>query len=187
MFLIAGLGNIGKEYENTRHNFGFIVADKIIKNYNFQNPSKKFASEVYSGKINKDDAIIIKPQTYMNNSGIAVSQVKNFYKIPLDKIIVFHDDLDLEFGRIKVKVGGGNGGHNGLKSIDNSIGKNYLRVRFGIGRPENKDDTHNYVLGKFGRKEKIIVKDMAEKFSDLIGELLKDKVKFLNKWHNAID
>jgi len=183
MFLIVGLGNIGKAYENTRHNFGFIVVDEIIKNYNFNNPSKKFTSELYQGKIKDDEVIIIKPQTFMNKSGIATSQVKAFYKTPIENVIVFHDDLDLEFGKVKVKVGGGAGGHNGLKSIDSMIGKNYTRVRLGIGRPENKDAVHGYVLGRFNVDEQKIVEAVKGKISDLISDLFKDRVGFLNKFY----
>jgi len=186
MFLLVGLGNFGKGYENTRHNFGFMVVDKIIQDQNFQNPSKKFASEFYQGKIEGEDIIIIKPQTYMNKSGVAVSQVKKFYKIPVGNVIVFHDDLDLEFGKIKVKVGGGDGGHKGLKSIDSLIGKNYVRVRLGIGRPEHKDAVYDYVLGNFSKEKMKVVEKIAGKISSLIKELLEDRVGFLNKYHLEI-
>lgn len=183
MFLIVGLGNIGKEYQSTRHNFGFMVIDKIIENHNFQTPNKKFSSEFYQGKIYGEDIIAIKPQTYMNKSGVAVSQVKKFYKIPIENIIVFHDDLDLELGRIKIKVGGGAGGHNGLKSIDSLIGKNYTRVRLGIGRPEHKNAVHGYVLGKFNQDEIKIVNSITVKIAEFTDELINDKVKFLNKFY----
>jgi PTH1 family peptidyl-tRNA hydrolase len=184
MFLIVGLGNIGKEYENTRHNFGFLTVDEIIKKYNFGSSNKKFSSEFYQGKIDGEDVIIIKPQTYMNKSGVAVSQVKKFYKVPIENIIVFHDDLDLELGKIKVKVGGGAGGHNGLKSIDGLIGKNYIRVRLGIGRPEHKDAVHSYVLGKFNKEEQKIVDDIRVRISDLISDLFEDRVGFLNRFYS---
>lgn len=153
MFLFVGLGNIGKEYENTRHNCGFICVDEIIKKYNISNYQNKFKADVFSGKLFNNDLIIAKPKTFMNNSGISVSLIKQFYKIPIENIFVFHDDLDLDFCKIKYKIGGGAGGHNGLKSLDERIGKNYHRIRIGIGRPEDKDSVSSYVLKKFNNED----------------------------------
>jgi peptidyl-tRNA hydrolase, PTH1 family len=183
MHLLVGLGNIGREYELTRHNFGFILLDQIIEDYGFLAQSKKFKSEVFSGEINAKKIIAIKPQTYMNLSGEAVLAAASFYKIAPKNIIVFHDDLDLALGRIKVKIGGGNAGHNGLKSIDAAIGKEYLRLRLGISRPANSDfETADYVLSKFGREEIDLVKKTNEKISDLLAELLAGRLdEFLNK------
>lgn len=181
MFLIVGLGNIGAEYENTRHNFGFLLIDKLIEKYNINNHQKKYNANIYSGEINGEKVILVKPTTYMNNSGIAVAQIKNFYKIPLENILVFHDDLDLDFCKVKCKAGGSDAGHNGLKSLDSNIGKNYYRIRLGIGRPEFKDDVINFVLSKFTNEELKQIDNLNSKIVNLISELFKeDKNQFLS-------
>lgn len=185
MYLIVGLGNIGREYEKTRHNFGFLLLNQIVEDYGFSAQSKNFKSEIFIGEIDGNKIIAIKPQTFMNRSGISVSQIANFYKIETKNIIVLHDDLDLELGRIKVKIGGGNAGHNGLRSIDEMLGKNYLRVRLGIGRPQNSEfATSDYVLGKFSLAELIKVQKVNEKISDLVCELLDGEIEaFMNKFY----
>lgn len=186
MHLLVGLGNIGHEYELTRHNFGFLLIDEIVEYYRLSAQSKKFKSEVFSGEINGKKIIALKPQTFMNRSGSSVLEAMNFYKIEMKNILVFHDDLDLELGRVKVKVGGGNAGHNGLKSLDEMIGKHYMRLRLGIGRPENKGfETSDYVLGKFSESERLIVEGVNEKIVKIVGELLEGRVDgFLNKFYN---
>jgi PTH1 family peptidyl-tRNA hydrolase len=185
MYLLVGLGNIGPEYELTRHNFGFLLLDQIIDDYGLTSQSKKFKSEVFSGVIADQKIIALKPQTFMNRSGIAVLEAANFYKINPKNILVFHDDLDLALGKIRVKIGGGNAGHNGLKSLDDMIGKHYVRLRLGIGRPENKEyQTADYVLGKFTFGEMEKVKVINEKISDLIEELIEERAdSFLNKFY----
>lgn len=182
MFLIVGLGNIGKNYELTRHNLGFLLLDEIIAKYNLNSASSKFDGELFTGQIANEKILALKPSTYMNLSGRAVAQVKNFYKIANENILVFHDDIDLALGKIKVKIGGGDGGHNGLKSIDSTIGKNYTRLRFGIGRPENKNfETSDYVLGKLTQDELNVMDDLNQKISDKIQYLLSGKIEeFLN-------
>lgn len=178
MFLFAGLGNIGNEYENTRHNTGFLAVDSIIKEYNFVESGKKFHSQIWTGTINCEKGIIIKPQTYMNKSGIAVSEVANFYKISLEKIFVFQDDLDLKLGKVKVKTGGGSAGHNGIKSIDEMIGKDYNRVRIGIDRPQF-GDVVNYVLKKFTEDERIVLENSFIKIANNANLLLNNRELFL--------
>jgi PTH1 family peptidyl-tRNA hydrolase len=185
MHLLIGLGNIGREYELTRHNFGFLLLDQIVEDYGLVAQSKKFKSEVFAGTIDGKKVIALKPQTFMNLSGAAVLAAASFYKIAPKNILVFHDDLDLAPAKIKVKIGGGNAGHNGLKSIDESIGKDYMRLRLGIGRPQNAEfETADYVLGKFSRDEMELIKKTNEKISDLIGELLESRPdSFLNKFY----
>lgn len=185
MHLIVGLGNIGREYELTRHNFGFLLLDQIIDNYSLSAQSKKFKSEVFAGEIAQKKVIAIKPQTYMNLSGEAVLQAASFFKVELKNILVLHDDLDLALGKVKVKIGGGSAGHNGLKSIDDALGKNYIRLRLGIGRPENKEfATSDYVLGKFNSDEMRQVEGINKKISGLFGELLEEKFdRFLNGFY----
>ena len=172
MLLIIGLGNIGKEYENTRHNIGFMAIDEIQKKYDF--PDFKEKNKYFFSK--KDDIILTKPTTYMNLSGDAVIALASLYKIPPENIIVIHDDLDLPTGKIKTKQGGGNGGHNGLKSIDKAIGTNYYRIRIGIDHPRNHTpqiDVSNYVLGKFFPEEKIIIDKTIKIISNEFDKIVK--------------
>ena len=150
MYLIVGLGNIGEKYQSTRHNVGFLVIDYITKNLNTSNINNpNFQSTLLKSGYN----LFSKPTTYMNNSGLAVNAIKDYYKIDLENIIIIHDDLDLPFGTVKYKVGGGHGGHNGLRSLDSHITKEYIRVRIGIGKPQNKEDVANYVLSNFSKVE----------------------------------
>ena len=177
MYLLLGLGNIGSEYKKTRHNFGFLVLDKIIEDYNLKASGLKFSSEIFSGEIAGEKIIALKPQTYMNNSGAALLAAVQFYKIPTNNIIVFHDDIDLPLGKIKVKIGGGNAGHNGLKSLDAVIGKDYWRVRLGVDRPINAEfDISDYVLAKFSRDEMKVVAEIVQNVSNSLIEFILNKV-----------
>ncbi|MEA3383744.1 MAG: aminoacyl-tRNA hydrolase [Campylobacterota bacterium] len=150
MYLVAGLGNPGDKYSKTRHNVGFLVIDEITKNLqttnitnnNFQSITQKNNSNIYS-----------KPQTFMNASGESILPIVEYYDIENNNVIIVHDDLDLSFGTVKFKLGGGHGGHNGLRSIDSHIGNDYIRVRVGIGKPEDKKDVANYVLSNFSKDE----------------------------------
>lgn len=190
MFLLVGLGNVGASYEVTRHNFGFLLLDQIIKDYNLTKlATKKLLSEIYSGEINGQKIIAVKPKTFMNLSGNAVLEILSFYKIAVSDIIVLHDDLDLCLGKIRLKIGGSSAGHNGLKDINQKIGKNYLRLRLGIGRPENKNfEIADYVLAKFTKDELKIVEQVNEKISVLLPELIvrqrasKNLDNFMNKF-----
>ncbi len=161
MYLFAGIGNIGKKYSYTRHNIGFLIIDKIIKQYDFKKEKKAFDSYIYRGLILKKKVMLIKPMTFVNNSGEAISKLVSFYKIPLERIFVFHDDMDLSLSRIKIKLGGSAAGHNGIKSIDMYIGKNYNRIRIGIGNPTGYLAAKDYVLENFSKNEyNIIVKKL---------------------------
>ena len=160
MFLIVGLGNPGKSYSNNRHNIGYKILDNIRKLYNFPKFSKKFNSEFSKTELNKKILFLLKPTTFMNNSGIALKEIKNFYNIDINNIYVIHDEIDLDQGRVKVKNGGGHNGHNGLKSIDKLIGQEYNRVRVGVSRPSRiydqkiNEDVSNWVLSDFTSAEK---------------------------------
>lgn len=154
MFLFIGLGNYGTTYQSTLHNAGFIVIDQILHTTGIAPEwREKFSGLFCVGEIFGTKTLFIKPQTYMNNSGICVSQFKNFYKIENNHIFVFHDDIDLKPMQIKIKQGGSHAGHNGLKSLDSYIGQNYHRIRIGIGRPASKEDVSNFVLSKFTNQE----------------------------------
>jgi PTH1 family peptidyl-tRNA hydrolase len=150
MYLISGLGNPGDKYKHTRHNIGFLVIEEITKGLlttNINNPN--FQAKVQKNLTN----LYVKPQTFMNASGESILSIVDYYDIPNENIIIIHDDLDLAFGTIKYKIGGGHGGHNGLRSIDSQIGKDYTRIRIGIGKPTNKGDVANYVLSDFSKEE----------------------------------
>ncbi len=176
MHLLIGLGNLGTQYAATRHNFGFLLLDQIIEDYRLISVGKKFSSEVFSGEISGHKVIALKPQTYMNNSGLAALAAMQFYKITPENIIVFHDEIDLAFGKIKVKFAGGSAGHNGLKSLDENIGKDYWRLRLGVGRPENKEfEVADYVLSKFSSTEITEVETINKKISPLLPLLLANK------------
>lgn len=172
MLLIVGLGNPGSEYSHTRHNVGFMIIDKLLSIYSNFSERRQFSSITYHGKIGDTKVILMKPQTYVNLSGSAVMQCMQFFKIVPNDVIIMHDDLDLKFGQIKVKCGGSSAGHNGLTSIDKSIGKDYHRLRFGIGRPENGIPISSFVVSKFGEEESIGVADriilIAENFNILL-------------------
>ncbi len=157
MFLICGLGNPGKKYLKTRHNIGFVLIEKLISNYNFVTVKKDKKKELYKGCIGRQKCILIKPLTFMNLSGSIVLETLNYYKIKNSNLYVIHDDLDLKTAKIKIKIGGGNGGHNGLESIDNYIGKKYNRIRIGIDHPGNKNLVTSYVLSKFSKIEEILI------------------------------
>ncbi len=150
MYLIVGLGNIGEKYQLTRHNIGFMVIDEITKNLSTSNIQK---SNFHSTLEKSGYDLYSKPTTFMNNSGMAVHAIKEYYKLGIEDIIVIHDDIDLPFGTVKFKIGGGHGGHNGLRSIDAHIGKEYIRVRIGVGKPKDKADVANYVLDNFTKEE----------------------------------
>ena len=168
MALIVGLGNPGSEYSTTRHNIGFMVIDELLRRHTHQDVSKSsFLGETYKSKEN----IFLKPMTYMNLSGKSILKVKNFYKI--NKVIVIHDDLDLPFGTLRFKLGGGHGGHNGLKSTDSLITKEYIRVRMGIGRPQNKGEVSSFVLSSFSQKEDSHLSEWISKAADAVEEISK--------------
>lgn len=182
-FLIVGLGNPGIEYDNTRHNIGFTIVDALAKNLDISLTTQKFSSIIGSKTFFNYKVTIAKPQTFMNLSGGAVAKILNFYKIPLANLIIIHDDLDIDFAKTKVKSGGGSGGHNGIKSIDQSLGSpNYYRVRLGIGKPPLTINTSSYVLQKFNKGEEKIITNLVKDFIDNFELLLKqDITNFMNK------
>ena len=155
MLVLVGLGNPETKYSLNRHNVGFMIIDSIAKKYSFSPFKNKFQSHIITSQLNGKPVILVKPQTFMNLSGQSVSHIKKFYKLQNKQIIVIHDDLDLNIGNIKTKIGGGSGGHNGIKSIDSHIGIDYIRLRIGIGHPGDKVLVKNYVLGDFSKIRKI--------------------------------
>ena len=178
MFLVVGLGNPGAEYEATRHNVGFMAADELHRRYNFSPFKSKFSGLIAEGQIEGEKVYLLKPQTYMNLSGNSVVQAANFYKILPQNIVVIHDDMDLPTDKIKAKIGGGSGGHNGIKSIDSCITPNYNRIRIGVGHPVNRGEENivNHVLSRFSKQDKENIENDIDIVSDLIGILIKKGV-----------
>ncbi len=181
MFLICGLGNPGKEYVNTRHNVGFNLIDKLFNYYSFIPYKKDTKKEIFKGLIDNHSCLLMKPLKFMNLSGQPISEVMSFYKIKKDKTYVIHDDLDLELGKLKIKLGGGNGGHNGLSNIDEMIGNGYYRIRVGIDHPGEKHLVSNYVLNKFNKNETEIINKQLDSITKNFNILLNDKSLFLTK------
>jgi len=180
MLLIVGLGNPGTQYESTRHNIGFKVIDKLVSDFGANEISKSsFKGELFKAP----DLLLLKPMTFMNLSGESVQAVKNFYKIELEDIIVVHDDIDLPFSALRFKNGGGHGGHNGLRSIDTMIGKEYTRVRMGVDKPIHKSQVADYVLHSFSNEEDKILKDWIEHTATAIKEFkTKELVEIKSKY-----
>lgn len=179
MKLIVGLGNPGNEYKRTRHNIGFIIIDNYLNNDN-SNMKEKFNS-LY---LKKGDTIFLKPLTYMNNSGQAIRKIIDFYKIDPKDVYVFYDDMDLEFGRLRLRDKGSSGGHNGIKSIISHIGENFNRIKFGIG--SKKNDTISHVLGNFSKDEEEEINKKLVILNNLIDDIKKDIdiTNLKNKYNN---
>ena len=153
MQIWTGLGNPGAKYALHRHNVGFMVMDVLAEMYEFGPEQKKFSGLVREGRIGNAKVLLLKPSTFMNESGRSVGEAMRFYKLELDALTVFHDELDLAPFKVKVKQGGGTAGHNGLRSIDKHLGKDFRRVRIGIGHPGHKDRVHGHVLGNYAKAE----------------------------------
>jgi PTH1 family peptidyl-tRNA hydrolase len=171
MLLVVGLGNPGPDYARNRHNIGFMAADVLVRRHSFGPWRAKFQGEMAEGMIGGRKVLILKPNTYMNLSGQSVAACARFMKIPVEDIVVIHDELDVAPGRLKIKRGGGSGGHNGLKSIDAHLGQNYRRLRLGIGHPGHKDLVSGYVLHDFAKGDEawlIPLLDGVADFFDLV-------------------
>ncbi len=180
MWLIAGLGNPGKDYQNNRHNIGFMAVEQIASDYAFPSFKTKYSSLIAEGRmpigVAQEKALLIMPQTYMNHSGRGIGEAANFYKIPTSRIVVFHDELDLAPGKVRIKKGGGAAGHNGLRSMDDWLpDSNYWRVRIGIGHPGDKAAVSNYVLGNFAKSDKDWIDPLVQAMSKHLGLLLQEQ------------
>ena len=174
MLLLVGLGNPNPNNSNNRHNVGFLVIDAINVKFKLSKQKPKFKGLLTTGKINDQKVFAIKPLTFMNNSGVCIKEVIEYFKIDVKNVFVFHDDMDIDIGKIKAKIGGSNAGHNGIDSIDKNIGKNYSRVRIGIGRPKNNSTGVDHVLDNFSGDEKQnverVTKNITESLSILINK-----------------
>lgn len=185
MYLIVGLGNPEKEYANTRHNMGFNVINKIAEEYKIEVTNNKNEGLFWMGEIEGEKVILLKPQTYMNESGKSVIKFKNFYKIPEENVIVIYDDIDLQPAKIRIRKKGSPGTHNGMKSVTGHLGtNNFPRVRVGIGSPVYKDDLINYVIGKISKEEAKKLDEGVEKAKNAVVEIIKNGIDVaMNKYN----
>jgi peptidyl-tRNA hydrolase, PTH1 family len=182
MLLFVGLGNPGAKYAGNRHNIGFMAVDEIVRRHNFSSWRKKFQSDMSDGVLGGEKVLVLKPQTYMNESGRAVGDAVRFHNIPLENVYVFYDELDLEPGKVRVKMGGGAAGHNGIRSIAAHITPEFKRVRLGIGHPGDKDMVMPHVLGDFAKSDREWLAKLLEGVADEIPLLAEGKdEKFQSK------
>lgn len=181
MKLWVGLGNPGAKYAGNRHNIGFMAMDRIADDHGFSGWKAKFQAELTEGRLGREKVLLLKPQTFMNLSGQSVGEAMRFYKLTPDDVTVFHDELDLAPGKVRVKTGGGHAGHNGLRSIHQHISETYHRVRLGIGHPGHKDRVSHYVLSDFAKAEQEMLDDLLRGISEGAPALADgDNGKFMN-------
>jgi PTH1 family peptidyl-tRNA hydrolase len=185
MLLLVGLGNPGPKDTNNRHNIGFKIIDAVNSYFKLSKQKPKFKGLLTTGIISNQKVYAIKPLTFMNNSGTAIKELIDYFKIDSKDVIVFHDDLDIDFGKIKTKFSGSSAGHHGIESIDKFIGKDYSRVRIGIGHPKNKKKVNNHVLEDFKEDEEEQIKEIAENIDKLLPTLLEKKIDLFSSKVNS--
>ena len=182
MLLLVGLGNPNPNDKNNRHNVGFLVVDAINEKFKLSKQKPKFKGLLTTGNINEQKVYAIKPLTFMNSSGICIKELIEYFKIDVKDVFVFHDDMDIDIGKVKVKFGGRSAGHNGIESLDKTIGKNYSRIRIGIGRPKKNSTGAEHVLDNFSNDEKIYVEEVAKNITESLHILVnKDLDLFSSK------
>ena len=184
MLLFVGLGNPTPDSENNRHNVGFKVIDSINKKFSLSKQKPKFKGLLTTGNIGSKKVYAIKPLTFMNNSGICIRELIEYFKIDAEDVIVFHDDLDVELGKIKAKFGGSSAGHNGIASIDKFIGKDYSRVRIGIGKPKNGMEVSDYVLQNFDEDETVEIEKISKEITESVSILVEKKLDLFSSTIN---
>ncbi|WP_137932460.1 aminoacyl-tRNA hydrolase [Mesorhizobium comanense] len=182
MLVFAGLGNPGAKYAENRHNVGFMAADAIARRHSFSPWSKKFQGLICEGMLGGEKVILIKPQTFMNLSGQSVGEALRFYKLESSALTVFYDEIDLAEGKLRIKTGGGAGGHNGIRSIDGHVGNTYRRVRIGVGHPGVKEMVQHHVLGDFAKADREWLDPLLDAIADNAAMIVKgDESGFMNK------
>jgi PTH1 family peptidyl-tRNA hydrolase len=182
MLIFAGLGNPGPKHEHQRHNMGFMAADEIIRRYNLSLRQSRHSSYVAEGSIHGEKILLLKPKTFMNDSGRALGSAVRYYKLRPRQVTVLYDELDLRPGKVRAKVGGGHAGHNGIRSIASHIGQDFKRVRIGIGHPGDKKKVYKYVLSDFSKTELVWVKQTVDAIADAIPYLVEgDDVGFMTR------
>ena len=184
MLLFVGLGNPTPDSENNRHNVGFKIIDAINKKFSLSKQKPKFKGLLTTGNVANQKIYAIKPLTFMNNSGICIRELIEYFKIEDQDVFVFHDDLDIEFGKIKAKFGGSSAGHNGIDSIDKFIGKDYYRIRIGIGKPKNGVEVDDYVLQNFDGDEMLGLQKISSNITDSISILINKKLDLFSSTVN---
>ena len=180
MLLFVGLGNPSPDNENNRHNIGFKIIDGINRKFNLSKQKPKFKGLLTTGNIGNKKVYAIKPLTFMNNSGICIRELIEYFKIDSENVIVFHDDLDINLGKVNVKFGGSSAGHNGIESIDKFIGKDYSRVRVGIGRPERKNMVTDHVLDNFTDDEENSITELTKSIVEYLPVLIDKKLSLFS-------
>jgi PTH1 family peptidyl-tRNA hydrolase len=187
MLLLAGLGNPGSRYVGNRHNIGFLAADEIHRRHSFGPWRRRFQGETAEGQIAGERLLLLKPMTFMNDSGRSVAEAQHFFNIEVGDIIIFHDEIDLAAAKVRVKTGGSNAGHNGLRSISAHCGNDYVRVRIGVGRPESKEQVQGHVLNDFAKDEYPWVDAVLEAISESAELLVGGRPEeFQNRVHLAL-
>ena len=184
MLLFVGLGNPNPNSENNRHNIGFKIIDAINQKFKLSKQKPKFKGLLTTGNINDKKVYAIKPLTFMNNSGVCIRELIEYFKIEASDVIVFHDDLDIDFGKVKAKFGGSSAGHNGIASIDKFIGKDYSRVRIGIGKPKEKIEVGDFVLQNFDEDEMLSIEKISTNINDAISMLVEKKLDLFSSTVN---
>jgi len=188
MLLFVGLGNPGPKYRYNRHNIGFLAVDEIVRRHGFSPWRRKFRGKLCDGLIEGERVLVLKPQTYMNESGRAVGEAVRFYSFVPDEVVVFHDELDLPAGKLRVKLGGGAAGHNGLRSIARHIGPDFHRVRLGIGHPGDRERVTGHVLGDFGKADRTWLDPFLGTIAEHAGLLARHRFNaFQNKVHLSLN
>jgi len=187
MLLLVGLGNPNPNNSNNRHNVGFLVIDEMNKKFKLSKQKPKFKGLLTTGNINEQKVYAIKPLTFMNSSGICIKELIEYFKIDVKNVFVFHDDMDIDLGKVKVKFGGSSAGHNGIESIDKNIGKNYSRIRIGIGRPQENSTGADHVLNNFSNEEMNNVQNVTKNIMESLSTLIsKDLDLFSSQINNGV-
>jgi PTH1 family peptidyl-tRNA hydrolase len=187
MLLFVGLGNPNPNNSNNRHNVGFLVIDEMNKKFKLSKQKPKFKGLLTTGNINEQKVYAIKPLTFMNSSGICIKELIEYFKIDVKNVFVFHDDMDIDLGKVKVKFGGSSAGHNGIESIDKNIGKNYSRIRIGIGRPQKNSTGADHVLNNFSNEEMNNVQNVTKNIMESLSTLIsKDLDLFSSQINNGV-
>ena len=184
MILLVGLGNPTPDSNDNRHNIGFKIIDAINQKFGLSKQKPKFKGLLTTGNISNKKVYAIKPLTFMNNSGICIRELIEYFKMDAENVIVFHDDLDVDFSKIKTKFGGSSAGHNGIESIDKFIGKDYSRIRVGIGKPEKKIEVSDFVLTNFTEEEKIVIEKVIRSIIDSMPILIDKKLDLFSSTVN---
>lgn len=185
MYIIAGLGNPDKKYEKTRHNVGFQAARRIKKQYGLERSRKKFQAKTNQGRIGGEEVLLLRPETYMNNSGLAVREAAAFYKVPADHVLIIYDDIALPLGTLRLRKSGSAGGHNGIKSIISHLGtQDFPRIRIGVGSNQGEGDLIDYVLGAFSKAEQQVIDEAVQRAADAVESIITEGMdKAMNRFN----